>query len=250
MENAEAQPEAAENTANSGDYKNLESICGEQIQLEGTPANDYEAAANDHEGKSKGHKYESLDGALAIIHYTNPKTGETEYFLEQKAPNYGDDGKDPKIMKNRGRIGIFGGVVGDEIQGEKPLDAVAREIWEEIEDSRAASIIVNNLLDGIKFYDTFTEIVGGKIVRNFVYDANITSEKEWETITSSGAREGAIARKMTESQLLDLLQKGNKYFAYNHGEILLDKIMQNSTLRAGYSGGNKQKMNFKFPYAA
>jgi len=145
-------------------------------------------------------------GAAAIIY--NRKSG--EFYLELKPDSY-------RIKEARGKLALVGGYV--ETSDAASLDALIREICEEVTDKKAQKILVNKLTQLGTYYHTIVEFIGGRRVETDVYLINVEFDKEWETVKNSALAEGT-------KQVLkyDELRYRLNDFAFKYEEPLIKLI--------------------------
>jgi len=149
---------------------------------------------------------DTLDGALAIIAYEDPKTG-LKFYLEIKPQTYA-------IESERQKAALVGGRIDTE--DKSPLEALVREIGEEIEDSKARSILRSHL-KGAKPEYIITDYIEGYESRNYVFVIKLNSEEEWKAVSSSGMTHDAGTPAVMP---LEKVVNNIDNFAFNHGEII------------------------------
>lgn len=166
--------------------------------------------------KESGEKYAKAameqktgDGAAAIIYHENPKTGDVEFYLEEKPHDYA-------IKKERGKLSLIGGAINADDRGS--LEALVREISEEVEDNKAKEILIEELLESRDLYKVVREDVGGKASCTYVYLINIKSPKKWETVVQSSLTGDAGISKALK--LEEAVSKNSREFAFKYGNVL------------------------------
>ena len=83
---------------------------------------------------------DTQNGAVAIIYHKDKKTGELEFLFEEKPLDY-------PVPEAGGKLSLVGGAIQ---RKEKSIDALVRELSEELEEP-AASIVIKSL-DKYSFY--------------------------------------------------------------------------------------------------
>lgn len=215
-----------ENTCNGDEAAKMPAAAGESIDdaLSGTreaehyPAQEKGEKIGEDAGdkKESGEKYakaareqKTADGAAAIIYHENPKTGEVEFYLEEKPHDYA-------IKKERGKLSLIGGAINADDRGS--LEALVREISEEVEDRKAKEILIEELLESRDLYKVVKEDAGGKASCTYVYLINIKSPKKWETVVQSSLTGDAGISKVLK--LEEVVSKNSREFAFKYGNVL------------------------------
>ena len=151
-------------------------------------------------------RYDTLDGAVVIFYYRDPKTGNVYFPLEVKSghPNPEVDGK----------IGFLGGTIK---VGESPPEAAVREVQEEDPDSY--QILIKALKENGYKFDEARGRVDGVLAITTVYAAEIKDTASIETIKSSQLTEG-YKIVLSLEEIVNLLKKDKSAFAYQYGDVL------------------------------
>lgn len=150
--------------------------------------------------------YDTIDGAVVIFYYRDPKTGNVYFPLEVKSghPNPEVDGK----------IGFLGGTIK---VGESPPEAAVREVQEEDPDSY--QILIKALKENGYKFDEARGRVDGVLAITTVYAAEIKDTASIETIKSSQLTEG-YKIVLSLEEIVNLLKKDKSAFAYQYGDVL------------------------------
>lgn len=157
--------------------------------------------------KTEGSSDEEKDGAIALIYHQNPATGEVEFYLEEKSPDYSP-------RRYAGALALIGGGVK---RGEGHFEALVREFDEELNEP-AKSILINALKENKKPYFEIADYEGGLKVINYVYRIEVKPEEEWKKIKSSEmTKEAGISRVRTLDQIVGTSRVS---WAWNHFDII------------------------------
>ena len=149
-------------------------------------------------------KYENTNkGAAAIIY--NQETG--EFYFELKPHSY-------PIKEARGKLALVGGHVE---HGESSLEALMREIGEEVVEPKAQKILKDKLTQLGTYYHTIVEFVDGVRIETDVYLINVDSDKDWTTVKNSALTEGL-------KQVLKYDEINFSGFAFKHEGPLIKLI--------------------------
>ena len=151
-------------------------------------------------------RYDTLDGAVVIFYYRDPKTGKVYFPLEVKSghPNPEVDGK----------IGFLGGTIK---VGESPPEAAVREVQEEDPDSY--QILIKALKDNGYKFDELRGRVDGVLAITTIYAAEIKDAASIGRVTSSELTEG-YKIVLSLEEIVNLLNNSKSAFAYQYGEVL------------------------------
>ena len=187
----------------------------------------------------EGEKKETNRGSAAIIY--NKGTG--EFYFELKPDSY-------PIKEARGKLALVGGHVE---HGENSLDALIREIEEEVVDPKAQIILKAKLTQLGTYYYTIVEIVNGQRIETDVYLIDFYSDnKEWRTVRNSSLTEGL-------KQVLKYDEIHSDDFAFRHEEPLIKLLNEgykhsHRTQGIGYAmpidsiiNNHSQLLNQSFP---
>lgn len=158
----------------------------------------------------------TLDGAVALIVYQSPETGEVEFYFEEKPQDY-------YIRKYRGKLSLVGGAIDS--TDRSSLDALVREFGEEIETWKARDILQTKARLNGKVYHKVLEYVNGEPAVTYVYAIKITSSAEWNAIRKSGLRDDAGASRILTMD--EILKLGYDDFAFNQWEVIHRFIQEN-----------------------
>ena len=139
------------------------------------------------------------DGAIVIIAYE----GESIYEMKNSAEDGDEQGK---IQPYGGHIDIVDGVE------ESPLEAVMREISEEIGDE--AGDIIIEYLKGKSYYRKVSSEYGD----TYIFTVVIQDQAEWETIKAAPSKHDAGPRKLID--LPTLLEMPDDQFAWGYGPTI------------------------------
>mgnify|MGYP001560737967 CR=1 FL=1 len=156
------------------------------------------------EVEEDGYEEDTNKGAAAIIY--NKEIG--EFYFELKPDTY-------PIKEARGKLALVGGKVE---RGENSLDALIREIEEEVVDKRAQEILKGKLTQLGTCYYTIVEIVDGKKVETDIYLINVPLSR-WETVKNSALTEG-LKQVLTRHEISNRLND----FAFKYEEPLIKLI--------------------------
>ena len=147
-------------------------------------------------------KEDTKRGAAAIIY--NKETG--EFYFELKPLKY-------PIKEARGKYALVGGKV--EHTDKTSLDALIREIREEVVDKKAQEILIGKLTNLDTYYHTIVEFVSGVKYETDIYKINVDSYKEWNIVRNSSLAEG-------QKQVIAIQDLRNRLgdFAFKYEEAL------------------------------
>ena len=143
------------------------------------------------------------NGAVAIIYHQDKKTGELEFLFEEKPLDY-------PVPEARGKLSLVGGAIQAK---EKSLEALVRELAEEIEEP-AASIVIESLRMKDSFYQRMPYEYMGIKGYSDIYVIEIKKESSWNAVKQAAFKHDAgIPRvlKQNEMHVDD--------FAFGYGEI-------------------------------
>lgn len=167
---------------------------------------------------------ETINGAVALLHYYNEDTGEVELLVEQKPVDF----PDKSVV---GKFTLFG---GHKRKGERSIDTLVRELGEELPEP-TASIVIDHLRKNCYYYTTLHFSENGQLGHTDVYAIKIESKADWEIVKLTHTQHDAgNARVLTWRQAF----KFNDYFAYNYGSTVKEFIM--GKLDKNYLGGVTQ----------
>lgn len=166
----------------------------------------------------KSHRVRSEDGAVAIIYHKDERTGAIEVLLEQ---NPSDD----KLENEPGKIRPIGGAI-DIVDGKKEmsLEALARELDEELADGPAKGVILNALKETGKLHTILPADVHGTTALTYIYTIEVTSSKEWAKARRAYLTDDAGSSKLVSGRSLS--QMKHQDFAYGLGETIFDIISE------------------------
>ncbi|MBI2576540.1 hypothetical protein HYV84_04965 [Candidatus Woesearchaeota archaeon] len=154
----------------------------------------------------------TLDGAVAIIAYQDPDSGEVkEYLLEENPSDYA-------LQEYAGKLRFIGGAI-DRVNGSKedPYTALAREFSEEIPSREAVNILLK-YLESKTPYKTVQVDVEGEKTETHIFKVLIPSWDEWQAVVGANLGDDAgFSRVVT---LDDILTLGKKGFAFNDFEVI------------------------------
>jgi len=150
----------------------------------------------------------TLDGAVAIIYYDTPDD-EPEFYFEEKPANYA-------IERFRGKLSFVGG--GIETKDKDSLEALVRELEEEVESKEAQGILIAELRRTRNLYEVVEEYVNGKTAKTYVYIIRIDSPKQWNIVKASPLTDDAGPKRVLT--LRELLHKGEDDFAFSMGGVI------------------------------
>lgn len=158
-------------------------------------------------------KEDTNKGAAAIIY--NKETG--EFYFELKPSNY-------PIKEARGKLALVGGKV--DTTDASSLDALIREIREEVVDKRAQEILISKLTQLGTHYYTIVEIIDGRRVETDVYRIEVNINN-WKTVKNSALTEGL-------KQVLNYYESDHwlNDFAFGYEEPLKKLIDEEFTKRS------------------
>ena len=174
---------------------------------------------SDSAGKS-GRK-RSINGAVAIIEYRDESTGRAYFLLEQKSLSYYEEFK-----SERGKLGPIGGAI-DIVNGreEDSLEALMREIAEEIGDPRAKKILLQKLDKTRNMYSIISDDVHGEQALTYVYRITLTSPEEWAVVSRTYLTDTAGPARVLS--LDELAAKKPNDFAFSFGNAMFDFLSAN-----------------------
>jgi len=154
----------------------------------------------------------TLDGATALIYHESPD-GSVEFYLEEKPANYA-------IERFRGKLSFVGGAI--ETKDDSPLEALVRELTEEVESKEAQDILIAELRRTQNLYEVISEQVNGKTTKTFVYIIKVDSSKDWKVIRNSPLTHDAGPKRVLS--LGDILSRKEDDFAFSMGGVLFNFI--------------------------
>lgn len=158
----------------------------------------------------------TVDGAVAIIAYEDPETGKVEFYLEQKPQDYA-------IAKYRGKLSFVGG--GMETTDPNSLEALVREISEEVESDEAKAILIGILRSKLPSpYTVLKELVNGKQSSTYIYVIKVASRSQWLRIKNSQLTHDAGPKQILT--LEEVLGMGDDDFAFDMRPIILGYIRE------------------------
>ncbi len=166
----------------------------------------------------KSHRVRSEDGAVAIIYHKDEATGTIEVLLEQNPSNY-------TLEKERGKIRPIGGAI-DIVDGrkEESLEALAREIDEEVADGPAKEVILKALHETGNLYTVLSADVHGTTALTYVYTIEITSSKKWAKSRRAYLTDDAGSSKLVSNKSLSQMKPQD--FAFGLGETIFEIISE------------------------
>ena len=154
----------------------------------------------------------TLDGAVAIIAYQDPDSGDVkEYLLEENPSDYA-------LQEYAGKLRFIGGAI-DRVNGHKedPYTALAREFSEEIPSRDAVNILLK-YLESKTPYKTVQVDVEGEKTETHIFKVLISSWDEWQTVVGANLGDDAGFSRVVD--LDDILTLGKKGFAFNDFEVI------------------------------
>ncbi|MBI2140112.1 hypothetical protein HYU14_04250 [Candidatus Woesearchaeota archaeon] len=168
--------------------------------------NDSTNSTGNHNADNSG-QVDTLDGAIAIISYEDKKTGQVYFKLEVKPADYG-------IPEYANRDSLIGGTIAV-MNGRKEggLEALLREIGEEVKNEDAQEVIISYLERNPVPYITKTVNVGGQPSLTEVYLVHITDAEEWEKVARSPLTHDAGPSKILT--LEEIINKPEDDFAFD-----------------------------------
>jgi 8-oxo-dGTP pyrophosphatase MutT (NUDIX family) len=166
------------------------------------------------------------DGSIVIIAYE----GESIYEVK----NSEHDGEE------QGKIQPYGGHI-DRVDGveESPLEAVIREISEEIGEE--AGEIIIQYLKGKSHYKKVSSEYGD----TYIFTVIIQDEAEWETIKAAPSKHDAGPRKLID--LPTLLDMPDEQFAWGYGPTIKSFMAENFETTNSYSLPTYKPIEFYSP---
>jgi len=175
----------------------------------------------------------SNHGAVAIIYYENQDTGKIEVLFEQRPAN-------DKLESERGKLSLIGGAI-DIVDGrsEGSLEALMRELDEEIGDEKAKTIIRKALDSTRELYTILSDNVGGEIANTYVYKIKIYSAKEWNIVKRTYLADGSgTARVLSSDEITSTPKNG---FAFSFGETAHGFVARNNMFQTKNAENYKSK---------
>lgn len=143
------------------------------------------------------------DGAVAIICHKS-KDGNIEFLLEEKPADY-------QVAEARGKLSFVGGAMK---KGESSLEALARELEEEIEEP-VASILISSLRKDEKPYTTLRYKYKGVKGYVDVYVINVEQESKWNAVRwASFKHDAGIPKIVNNGQIAE------SNFAFEYEKVI------------------------------
>jgi len=189
----------------------------------------HEQSTSSEESNSKAHakgkensdtkkNTRTLNGAVALIVYEDPNTGEVEFYFEEKPQNY-------YLKKYRGKLSLVGGAM--ETTDPSSLEALVRELGEEIESWKARDTLQNKARLNGKVYQQIIEYVNGMQAITYVYVLKIILREEWNTIKKSGLRDDSGPSPVRILTLDEILRMGYDDFAFSQWDVVHRFVQEN-----------------------
>ena len=125
---------------------------------------------NSHSEKNGERRYDTTDGAVAIVWYRDEKTGKVYFSLERKS----------RTHPSKGKYAFWGGTVQ---VGEPHIEALVRELSEE--DPKCYSVVLKALKNNGYKLTELVDRVDGRTSRTSVYVAEIRGADKWEEYISA-----------------------------------------------------------------
>lgn len=172
-------------------------------------------------GDNSDDDQDTSNGVVTFIYKRDKKTGELEFLFEQKPIDYPDAG---------GKLSLVGGYIK---RGEKSLEALVRELREEIKPP-AAPIIIESLSKN-SFYKRVPYEYHGTKGYTDIYAIEITNESRWNAVKSAVFQHDAGFPRVLKQHELHVDD-----FAFGYGKIAKKFADENSSFG---------KKSAHFPYA-
>lgn len=191
------------------------------------------SAHNESDGEKSGRE-RSINGAVAIIYYSDEATGTVEFLFEQKPANYGE-GKGKDLENQRGLLSPIGGAI-DIVDGrsEDGLEALMRELDEEVGEEKAKSIIRNTLDATRDLYDVIPEEVDGEVAFTYVYAIKITSREKWAVVKKAYLADDSGPARVLSGKDVERMKAQD--FAFTFGKTVLDLLREiNENIKRHYN---------------
>ena len=226
--------EKAVSESDAGDYR-AES---QNTKLSLNLAKYVEAAHSSNSDEDK----EGPNSAVIIIYHRNKQTdsGELEFLFEQKPLDHPDAS---------GKLSLVGGRIQ---KGEKSLEALVRELTEEIEEP-AASIIIESLGTNPRVYKKLPYEYKGIKGYSDIYVIEIMQESRWNDVKHAVFKHDAGTPRVLKHNEIHIDD-----FAFGYGEIVKkfadDKFGTKKSAHLPYAGSAylaqfSSKKFSPFPYA-
>jgi|GEM_PF-5557340 8-oxo-dGTP pyrophosphatase MutT (NUDIX family) len=146
---------------------------------------------------------DTRDGAVGIIYHKDKETGNLEFLFEEKPFDY-------PVPEARGRLSFVGGAIK---RGETSLEALVRELKEEIEEP-FASIVLESLRTDGNFYQRLPYEYKGTRGYTDIYTMEIKQEDNWNVV-----RWAAFQHDAGSPKILTHRNMRADDFAFGYGEI-------------------------------
>jgi len=150
-----------------------------------------------YETGKEEHAEDTNRGAAAVIYNKETK----EVYLELKPYTY-------PIPEVQGKLALPGGHV--DTTDSSSLDALARELGEEVADRKARKIILSRLHSNGKYLGEIVECIDGKIITTDVYTIEVPLE-EWHIFKNSELTEGT-KQVLTYNEIISMPNSSFAFF--------------------------------------
>lgn len=193
LEKAVSESSASEERGNAH-YTAIRPVLSLAERAEAAHGNDSDDSADSNESNN------TANSAVIIICKRDEKTRELEFLCEQKPLDHPDAGK----------LSLVGGRIQ---KGEKSLDALVRELSEEL-DEPAASIVIKSL-DKYSFYQRLPYEYKGVKGYTDIYAVEIRHEASWNAVKQAMFKHDAGFPRVLKQHELHVDD-----FAFGYGEIV------------------------------
>ena len=195
-----------------------------------------EAPAKRHHSKSSKksnakndgeRKYDTIDGAVAIIYYEDEDTGKIYFSLERKS----------RTHPSKGKYALWGGTVK---VGEPHIEALVRELSEE--DPKGYSVVLKALKNNGYKLTELVERVDGQTSRTSVYVAKIKGADKWgKYISAKTSLEGERAI-LSFGEVVAAIN--GHYFAYPLQAGALEMLLKTGLQEGPHKSHNSYTTSF------
>ncbi len=169
----------------------------------------YHERASSHPANLEPGDREDLS-AIVIVRSEEDEDGNIEFYFEKRGPGY-------EFEEYRGRLSLLGGHLREE--DDSPLDALVRELFEEVGDPVAAKIIAKNIRG------TFAEVRSAYTAkdsstyeyRDIVYEA-VIPQLQWQIVKQALGRGPDPASGTKE--IVRLSDIGSRGYIFSQGDVV------------------------------
>ena len=212
----------------TGEHSTNDSEKSPQYESKVIGARDYFNKSYKGNNSKKESRVRSEHGAVAIIYYRNEATGTVEFLFEQKPADY-------SLKSERGKLSPIGGAI-DIVDGssENSLEALMRELDEEVGEEKAKSIIRNTLDATRDLYDVIAEDVDGEVAFTYVYAIKITSPEKWAVVKKAYLADDSGPARVLSGKDVERMKAQD--FAFAFGKTVLDLLREiNENIKQHYN---------------